>query len=64
LYKTLVQKYPDKQDEIAKFWREHGSLSVEDARQLTKKLLKSDLRDFKGQGMEETRRNPSIRFKM
>src|SRR5258708_6597191 len=30
LYKTLVQKYPDKQDEIDKFWREHGSLSVED----------------------------------
>lgn len=64
LYKTLVQKYPDKQDEIAKFWREHGSLSVEDARQLTKKLLKSDLRNFEGQGMEETRRNPSIRFKI
>jgi PD-(D/E)XK nuclease superfamily len=64
LYKTLVQKYPDKQDEIDKFWREHGSLSVEDARRLTGKLLKSDLKNFKGQGMEETRRKPSIRFKM
>jgi hypothetical protein len=41
-----------------------GSLSVEDARRLTGKLLKSDLANFKGQGMEETRRNPSIRFKM
>jgi hypothetical protein len=64
LYKSLVQKYPDKKNEIDQFWREHGSLSVGDARRLTGKLLKSDLANFKGQGMEETRRNPSIRFKM
>jgi Protein of unknown function (DUF2800) len=64
LYKTLVQKYPDKRNEIDAFWRENGSISVEDARKLTGKLLKTDLKRFEGQGMEETRRNSSIRFKL
>jgi hypothetical protein len=64
LYKTLVQKYPDRKNDIDDFWREHGSLSVEDARKLTGKLLNADLRNFQGQGMEETRRESSIRFKL
>jgi hypothetical protein len=25
-YKSLVQKYPDKKNEIDQFWREHGKL--------------------------------------
>jgi len=63
LYKTLVEKYPDRKEDIDNFWREHGSLNVEDARKLTGQL-NSKLIDFKGQGMEETRRSSSIRFKM
>ncbi len=63
LYKTLVERYPDQKEDIDKFWREHGSLSVEDARKLVGKL-NTKLIDFEGNGMEETRRSSSIRFKM
>jgi hypothetical protein len=63
LYKTLVAKYPDQKEAIDVFWREHGSLNVEDARKLAGKL-NGNLKDFEGQGMEETRRSSSIRVKM
>jgi hypothetical protein len=62
LYKTLVEKHPDQKEEIDTFWREHGSLSVEDARKLAGKL-NTKLANFEGRGMEETRRSSSIRFK-
>jgi hypothetical protein len=63
LYKTLVAKYPDRKEDIDAFWRDHGSLNVEDARKLAGKL-NGNLKDFEGQGMEEARRSSSIRVKM
>jgi hypothetical protein len=64
LYKSLVAQYPQRQDEIDAFWRQHGTLSVEEARKLTGTLLQTDLNHFQGKGMEVLKRAPSLRFKM
>jgi hypothetical protein len=64
LYQSLVEQHPHHKGEIDEFWRRHGSLSVEQARKLTGKLLQTDLNQFEGKGMEVLKRAPSIRFKM
>jgi len=64
LYRSLVEQHPHRKAEIDEFWRRHGSLSVEQARKLTGTLLKMDLSQFEGRGMEVARRSPSVRFKM